>query len=491
MPIIKPRSPKQSEADSRSASPIPSDIEDSIMEGNDLPCAEAESSAPFNSASVTANATCSNSATTKKEVIASIKQMKSVSQIQEEIENPFLIAAALVKQVLEVTKLPTKTVIKEQRQYTLDCLSETLDFLEERANDSFLDKTQVMITTCEKCNNTNDNTSDCESDFKKAILEEIKSIKQRLDEPKVRENPITYASALGKPLSKPSSSLNKPVMPKNIGTIPVSYSMIVKSEKLKTSSEIRAKITKEKVCPKAKASPKGMYNLGKDKVKLNFGSPEERDKVMNQIKELPDLKAEAVKKKNPLVILKWVPSWVTPDDIIKDYLIPQNERLGQLIPDLKESDFKIRFKIRPKKLRPRDNKSLKEEPYHLVIEVNTRIYRSLMQMKGISIDTKICQAQAFLPFKQCYKCCGFGHIAKHCDSLSNPPKPVCALCSGDHAYQDCERRKDPKRRDKPICFRCKAESKYDKNLKSDHMATSPHCPFVQDAKVKSGLNVDW
>ena len=91
-------------------------------------------------------------------------------------------------------------------------------------------------------------------------------------------------------------------------------------------------------------------------MKLSFASSEEREKVMKQMKDLPDLKVEEMKKKNPLIILKWIPAWVKSEDIVKDYLLPQNDGIKQLIPDIKESDFKIIFKIRPPRFRPRDPK---------------------------------------------------------------------------------------------------------------------------------------
>ena len=493
------RATKQSSNFDREESPIPSDSDNTILEESYESCAEAELATSPKRANSTTNNINATKQYKREDVLTYINSLRKINE-DDAISNPFAYSANIIEQALNAIQIPVKTVVKEQRQFAEDKLSKAIRYLRQKSKDH-LSKPKTTATiqcNCSKNNNNskhinNNNNSQIDSDFSKKILSEINTLKQHIKEiaeDKVR-NPISYASALGNPISNPRPNLAKPVVPKKLGKIPVNYSMIVRSDKLKTTDEIRSKITQSKIYPKAKAAPKGIYNLGKDKVKLNFASTEDRDKILNQIKQLPDLKAEIVKKKDPLIILKWIPSWIPKEDIIKDYLIPQNEKISNLIPDLSETEFKVRFKIRPKKLRSKDNKSLDQEPYHLVIETSSRIYRSLMKIKDISIDTKICQAQPFLPFKQCFKCCGFGHIAKHCDKLSKPPKPRCAYCAGSHAYQDCKDKKDPKKKDKICCFRCNEQHKYDKTWKYSHMATSPICPFVQEAKSKLGNNVDW
>ena len=460
------------------------------------PCAdqpmEAATSAPSVCASAATNATLDLNATkqvkrdfTREETISYIKGLKQPKPPSKEDErNLFKYYGDMIKQVIDILELPTKTVVKEQRQAAVERLKDIDSYI---TVESLKPPKQLTPVPCD-CASAGDNSS---NNINKVILEEIKNINKQLNEAKVRET-ISYASALSKPISNSSPvNLSKPVTPKSLGNLPVSYALIVKSDKIKTSGEIRDKITKSKICPKAKASPKGMFNIGKDRVKLNFASPEEREKVIKQLKDLPDLETEIVKKRKPLIQLKWIPPWVKPDDVVRDYLLPQNDSLKKLVPNLKASDLKVRFKLRPHKYRSKDPKQLDQEPYHLVMEAESQVYRALMKIKEICIDTKTCQALPFLSFKQCYKCCSFGHLAKHCGTEQAPSKPICAYCTGDHAFKDCKQLKDPKQKGKPCCFRCKESSKQNKSMKFDHMATSPNCPHVIEAKHKFSLNVDW
>ena len=470
--------------------PIAHDPDATIIDDINQSCADLPTEAvlpapmisagPATSATLELNLTKARKEATKADFEKFNKELKQIKPCSETSKELFETYADMTQQVIDILNFPIKTVTKELRQSAMERLISIKEHLIEQSTKPLMQPTPVMLP-CECATKTSDN-----SEFNKTILEELKEINKRLDV-KVRES-NTYASALSKPLSNLTSvNLSKPVVPKQIGKTPVSFAMIVKSDKLKTAKDIKQKITQSKICPKAKASPKGMYNLGEDKVKLSFASPEEREKVMNQMKDLPDLKVEAVRKRNPLIQLRWIPAWVKSEDIVKDYLLPQNDKLKQLIPEMQESDFKIRFKIRPRKFRPREPKSLDQEPYHLVIETESKIYRALMKVKDLCIDTRMCQILPFIPFRQCFKCCGFGHIAKNCGSQDNPPKAICAYCAGEHAYQDCPNRpKDPKQKQNPCCFNCKAAK-----LKHGHMATSPDCPFVQKARIKAGSNVDW
>ena len=489
------KQPKQDHATAHD--PEATIIED--FEGFDDPCAdppiEASTSALSVCASAATNATSDLNATkqvkkdfTREETISYIKGLNQLKPPSKEDErNLFKYYGDMIKQVIDILELPTKTVVKEQRQAAVDRLKDIDSYM---TVESLKPPKQPTPVPCD-CASAGDNSNSNSSNISKVILEEIKNINRQLNEAKVRES-TSYASALSKPISNVNPvNLSKPVTPKSLGNLPVSYALIVKSDKIKTSGEIRDKITKSKICPKAKASPKGMYNIGKDKVKLNFASPEEREKVIKQLKDLPDLESEIVRKRRPLIQLRWIPPWVKPEDMVKDYLLPQNDSLKRLVPNLKASDLKVRFKLRPHKFRTKDPKQLDQEPYHLVIEAESQLYRALMKIKQVCIDTKTCQALPFLSFKQCYKCCSFGHLAKHCGTEQTPSKPICAYCTGDHAFKDCKQLKDPKQKGKPCCFRCKENSKQNKSVKFDHMATSPNCPHVIEAKYKFSLNVDW
>ena len=41
--------------------------------------------------------------------------------------------------------------------------------------------------------------------------------------------------------------------------------------------------------------------------------------------------------------------------------------------------------------------------------------------------------QEYLPLSICFKCCGFGHVAKYCQK-----KDCCHKCGGEYSAKDCK-----------------------------------------------------
>ena len=63
---------------------------------------------------------------------------------------------------------------------------------------------------------------------------------------------------------------------------------------------------------------------------------------------------------------------------------------------------------------------------------------------------------------QCFKCCAYGHIAKHCRAEAR-----CGHCSGSHEIRDCTQNKE-----KAICTNCTGKGLGSK----EHKAWSESCP---------------
>lgn len=68
---------------------------------------------------------------------------------------------------------------------------------------------------------------------------------------------------------------------------------------------------------------------------------------------------------------------------------------------------------------------------------------------------------------QCFKCCMYGHGISSCNRFS-----VCMLCSGNHTTKECNTITPSTINPIYKCFNCASA-----NIKHDHKANDPNCPF--------------
>ena len=86
--------------------------------------------------------------------------------------------------------------------------------------------------------------------------------------------------------------------------------------------------------------------------------------------------------------------------------------------------------------------------------------------------------------KQCFKCCGFGHLVADCKGVQS-----CTRCGGGHVHQEC-----PVDRDSPICANCVKNDSIARD-KINHAASDRSCPtrikILRDTRrqdLKTNLN---
>ncbi|KAK9700810.1 hypothetical protein QE152_g31016 [Popillia japonica] len=119
----------------------------------------------------------------------------------------------------------------------------------------------------------------------------------------------------------------------------------------------------------------------------------------------------------------------------------------------------------------------KEPTVNVIIEVDPFLFKSIMQKGKLFIGWKRCQVRESYHILRCYKCSGFGHLAKNCRSPTSCPK-----CAGDHALQDCSSA-DPK------CVNCvRSNDKYQTNYSVNHSVFDKTCPIYQN-NVKHAQNI--
>lgn len=81
----------------------------------------------------------------------------------------------------------------------------------------------------------------------------------------------------------------------------------------------------------------------------------------------------------------------------------------------------------------RNNKNKNKKCYDAIIEVEEDTYNVLLMMKMVVLGWHRYRVVENIPMTRCYKCCGFGHMAKDCRN-----KQACSKCGEEHKFSECK-----------------------------------------------------
>lgn len=284
---------------------------------------------------------------------------------------------------------------------------------------------------------------------------------------------VARASASGnnnssiKPVNKPPAIVN--VYPSNVDDASNSNSTkIMLTSKIKTSG---VRVT-------------GMRPKSGCGVSVLCSSENDAIKLKERINECCDLKAETPQKKRPCFTF-FVPN--------KDEAVDLDE-LRETI--LEKNDFILGEDDGFKIVNRRD---VRAGGTVVTVEVSPENYQSIKNNTSMNGSTLICLQWTSTvlrekdPTRQCFKCFGFAHVAKHCrDANQSNVGTRCTKCGDNHLPNNCPR-------NRPCCVNChnmnlKAAEKKWKNwapLDTSHQVNWRECPIYKKATFDARLMVDY
>lgn len=172
---------------------------------------------------------------------------------------------------------------------------------------------------------------------------------------------------------------------------------------------------------------------------------------LNKIKpalESVGLEVKHFDKLSPRLLIRDVPADLDREQFVRG-LIKQNAN------EFPESDIKLVYMFPPK-----DRKTTS-----VVIEVPPDLRNRLLERGRVYVGWTSCRIGDYVRITQCYKCLGFGHIARFCKA----PHDTCGYCTGAHETRSCSKRETPK------CFNCMTA-----RMSTDHSAIDAiKCPLLQ------------
>ncbi|XP_023209813.1 uncharacterized protein LOC111612785 [Centruroides sculpturatus] len=215
---------------------------------------------------------------------------------------------------------------------------------------------------------------------------------------------------------------------------------------------------------------RSVHSLYSGSLKFRVKTEQDVENLKNAIEELPEMndkvKITKPKKRNPKLILLNVPNTKGKDELLHKLYEQNKEIRGKFSSETFKQGCDISHAIPSKK---------RKDHRHIIVAVVPAIRNTLIPLKQLSYEWGHLIVDDYIPIVRCFKCTGFGHIAKFCDQSEK-----CSQCTKKHNYKDCT-----KRHEEPKCINCyKANKRQPEDFKyrTDHNAFSANCPLLKNYK---------
>lgn len=233
-------------------------------------------------------------------------------------------------------------------------------------------------------------------------------------------------------------------------------SLILKPANSNMQPDDMKKLIKETVDPKAlQLGISKMKKLSNNALLVECNNHTDRDILEKELNKLDSLSLEYPKKKQPTLLLKFVP-WHIKDEDIKDIVIHQNNLTHLENPELITRFTKKHF----------------QDSRHIVVQASPNLRKELIALQRIKINWSMCRVEDFIVVTRCFKCLGFGHTSKYCNNQQK-----CSHCAEEHHWKNCENRHNI------CCANCATANTYinnnNKKLNTNHDAFSKECPRLR------------
>lgn len=317
-------------------------------------------------------------------------------------------------------------------------------------------KTQLEITSMKEVERNNSNL---EKSMRNIVMEtEATSepgtsseawsevVRRKKDKPKIQ----TMASATRRPGATPSPNYRK-----------TKHVMIVNVKEVDNSVQARKKLYEKIDMNKIKGPVAAIRTLGVGRMVIEAHTEEQKDCLIEQLKDKEDIETLNLKNANPKIILIGIEKGYENNELL-DIIKDQNPALLQY--GVGQNDLKVVSK------RPCRNQYVE----NWVIEVKPPLFKVIMREGHVNVDLLKVRVEEANEIARCFKCNEFGHVQKYCKN-----KECCLRCGGEHPAKNCQS-------EALQCVNCKKAG-----LKVvEHATTDPDCPIYirKNRLAKSRIN---
>ena len=110
-----------------------------------------------------------------------------------------------------------------------------------------------------------------------------------------------------------------------------------------------------------------------------------------------------------------------------------------------------------------------------ILQAHPNIAKWFLKREMINFDLVATYVQEYLPLTICFKCCGFGHVAKYCKKNN-----CCHKCGEEHMANECQA-------DILNCPNCRLMGL----TETEHSARNQNCPTYKRKLDKSRQYVNY
>jgi hypothetical protein len=372
------------------------------------------------------------------EGVSEEKQTRTIPEIRER-------ASGIEKKVLTFCLDPAKKINKEQAATIMKHFKDMRSLMEDL----------LLLQNSHLAGRLEQKTGEALKQGRAILETVIKTLQtsERLETAEKRTTnagprPVTYAEKVKITSNKVAQIAVRP--PRNVVIIRPDE----ETSEIKTSEEAR-----EAVFTLVHPRKKGIQVRSVQKVSGNGlmveTTTKEGLKAFTENEKLKEvgLAAHAPTRWNPRMIIYDMPKNMTEKDIVACIRKQNQNRINE------EDIAGIKFCFRT----GRKN----GEEVNWVIEVPPQVRVKLLVGK-LFIAWGACRVRDYIDARRCYKCQGYGHVAKHCRMGFE----ICAHCAeSGHNIKECPNREKPS-----VCVNCKKAGK-----NGDHAASSVNCQAYKKA----------
>jgi hypothetical protein len=212
-------------------------------------------------------------------------------------------------------------------------------------------------------------------------------------------------------------------------------------------------------------------NISKGGLLINCGKSEDMSKIVDKIKaKTQDIEAKIAEKKAPKIVVYDVSEDISKEEILRE-IVGKNQLIENYFQNQSEEQIKDELKIKFNIKRRTKNHS-----NNWVIEISPKLKREVLnKMERIAIGWKMCEKADYVHVIKCFKCNGFGHIARDCSQQENS----CGNCGQTHKTNECDLTVN-----EPFCTNCEKTNRFRKTDKysTTHTCFSKECKSLERIK---------
>lgn len=227
--------------------------------------------------------------------------------------------------------------------------------------------------------------------------------------------------------------------------------------------------------PEIGAGVSKVRSLGNKKILLTMPDKTDKEKIENRLKQIEGVRTMGLRAPQLSIILKSIHSHVKLEHI-PNLMLRQNDELRKAYTDLEEWEKAI---IHKREIQRNGSKTK-----NVVMKVEAKLYDIIVKQEKVRIAWQNIRVDNYIDITRCFKCQGYGHIAKHCELKE--PVMICSYCAEHHLPKDCPVKNEP---NKHACHNCIRIPALGTLSSTPHNSLSSHCPVYRHAQRTQLLKV--